>query len=219
MTAHAAFSITDKIFRISKDSAMKLLAADASPFVAKAAMALTFAGIEAEIVNVDATNGDTQLDAANPLSKIPCLVLDDGTGVYDSRSITRYVDRLSGGRLFPADDPERLNAERMEALCDGICDCAVGVMYEKRFRPEEIVHQPWMDRLWNKVERGLDEAVNHLPPTGSETHIGSIALAATLGYLNLRFTGKWETGRSQLIEFGDSFASAHSDLAAFLPRS
>ncbi|MGI9356742.1 MAG: glutathione S-transferase family protein [Rhizobiaceae bacterium] len=198
---------------------MKLLASGASPFVSKAAMALKFAGIEAETINVDSTNGDPTLDAANPLSKIPCLVLDDGTGVYDSRSITRYADRVSGGRLFPTDEPARLLAERMEALCDGICDCAVGVMYEKRFRPEEIVHQPWIDRLWGKVERGLDEAADSLPPIGAEAHIGSIALAALLGYLDLRFSGQWEDGRTQLIEFRDAFASAHPDLLDLLPRA
>lgn len=197
---------------------MKLLAADASPFVSKAAMALKFSGIDAEIVNVDATNGDAQLDAANPLSKIPCLVLDDGTGVYDSRSITRYLDRLCNGKLFPAADPEKLQAELTEALCDGICDCAVGVMYEKRFRPEEIVHQPWIDRLWGKVERGLDDAMNHLPPAGDEIHIGSIALRATLGYLDFRFAGQWEDGRAQLIAFRDAFDAAHPDLAGLLPR-
>lgn len=198
---------------------MKLLAAGASPFVSKAAMALKFAGVDAETVNVDATNGDAQLDAANPLSKIPCLVLDDGTAVYDSRSITRYADRLSGGKLFPAEDPARLKAERMEALCDGICDCAVGVMYEKRFRPEEIVHQPWIDRLWRKVERGLDEAAKSLPPTGAEAHTGSIALAAVLGYLDLRFAGQWEDGRAQLIKFRDAFAAAHPDLVDLLPHA
>ena len=74
---------------------------------------------------MDSTNGDPVLDAANPLSKIPCLVLDDGTGVYDSRSITRYLDRVSGGKLFPTDSAGLLKAERMEALCDGINDCAL----------------------------------------------------------------------------------------------
>ena len=198
---------------------MRLLASGASPFVSKAAIALRFAGIETETVNVDSTNGDPTLDAANPLSKIPCLVLDDGTGVYDSRTITRYADRLSGGKLFPADDPARLEAERMEALCDGICDCAVGIMYEKRFRPEEIVHQPWMNRLWGKVERGLDEAAKSLPPTGTGTHIGSIALAATLGYLDLRFAGQWEDEQTHLIEFRDAFANAHPDLVDLLPHA
>lgn len=198
---------------------MKLLSSGASPFVAKVAIAARFAGIEVEITDVDATNGDPQLDSANPLSKIPCLVLDDGTGVYDSRTITRYLDRLSGGKLFPATDPARLEAEIMEALCDGMADCAVGCMYEKRFRPSELVHQPWIDRLWGKVERGLDEAANRLPPTGEEAHIGSIALFAMLGYLDLRFEGQWENGRTQLIEWRDTFAASHHKLADLLPRA
>lgn len=197
----------------------KLLSSGASPFVAKAAMAASLAGVDVETTEVDATNGDPQLDAANPLSKIPCLVLDDGTGVYDSRTITRYLDRMSGGKLFPAEDPHRLEAEIMEALCDGMADCAVGCMYEKRFRPEDIVHQPWIDRLWGKVERGLEEAAKRLPPTGDDAHIGSVALFALLGYLDLRFPGQWEEGRTQLIEWRDTFATAHNELAQLLPRA
>ncbi|MDD9910623.1 MAG: glutathione S-transferase family protein [Ahrensia sp.] len=198
---------------------MKLLSAAASPFVAKAAMALRFAGLDFQIVSVDATNGDPALDEANPLSKIPCLVLDDGTGLFDSRSITRYGDRISGGKLFPVPDPDRMIAERMEALSDGICDCAVGIMYEGRFRPGDIVHQPWIDRLWGKAERGLDEAASDLPPLGADLHAGSIALAATLGYLELRFAGKWENGRDRLVSFAADFAKAHPELAELLPRA
>lgn len=198
---------------------MKLLSSSASPFVAKAAMAARFAGIEVDMTDVDSTNGDPRLDAANPLSKIPCLVLDDGNGIYDSRTITRYLDRLSGGKLFPADPSALLDAEVTEALCDGIADCAVGCMYEKRFRPAEMVHQPWIDRLWGKVSRGLDEAADRLPPTGDEAHIGSIALASLLGYLDLRFAGNWENDRTQLIEWRDTFAAAHPDLLELLPRA
>ena len=198
---------------------MKLLSAGASPYVSKATQAAKLAGIELETVAVNANDGDPALEAANPLSKIPCLVLEDGSGVFDSRAITRYLDRESGGKLYPTDHDALTKAERMEALCDGISDCAVGYMYEGRFRPEEKVHKPWQDRLWGKVERALDAAMNDLPPAGDDAHIGSIALSATLGYLDLRFAGKWEDGRDALVAWRDQFDAAHPDLAGLKPHA
>ena len=198
---------------------MKLLSASASPYVAKVAIAAKLAGIEIEMISVDSTNGDPQLDAANPLSKIPCLVLDDGTGIYDSRSITRYLDRKSGGRLFPSGDPELLIVERMEALCDGLNDVTVGYMYELRFHPEEKVHQPWLDRLWGKAENALTAAATMLPPLGDNANIGTCALAASLGYLDLRFAGKWENANPALVEWSNAFDKAHPELAALKPSA
>jgi glutathione S-transferase len=198
---------------------MKLLCSGASPFVAKVALAAKLLDLDVEHVEVDSTQGDPRLDKANPLSKIPCLVLEDGRGIYDSRVITRYLDRLSGGQLFPRDADALLQAETMEALCDGINDCAVGFMYEMRFRPEEKIHKPWQDRLWGKVERALDAAMAALPPAGSDAHIGSIALAATLGYLDLRFAGKWQNGRDGLVAWNKAFDAAHPTLAGLKPHA
>ena len=197
---------------------MKLLYASASPYVSKVAMAAKFAGIDVEHVPVDTVNGDPQLDAANPLGKIPCLVLDDGTGLYDSRVITRYLDRASGGKLFPSGDG-LLAAELMEAHCDGLNDVTVGYMYEKRYHPEEKVEQSWLDRLWGKAERTLTATMDSLPPTGADAHIGSIALAASLGYLDLRFSGQWESGREALVRWRDEFDAAHPDLVPLKPHA
>ncbi len=198
---------------------MKLLYAAASPYVAKAAMAARFAGVDIEIVNVDATNGDPVLNAANPLGKIPCLVLDNGIGLYDSRTITRHLDRVSNGKLFPTNADDLLGAELMEAHCDGINDVAVGYIYEMRFRPEEKVYQPWLDRLWGKAENALDALKGNLPPSGSDAHIGSIALASSLGYLDLRFSGKWENGRDELVAWAAEFAHAHPQLKELYPHA
>jgi len=198
---------------------MKLLSASPSPYVAKVSMAAKLAGIELEMVSVDATNGDAQLNAANPLSKIPCLVLDDGTGIYDSRSITRYLDRKSGGRLFPTGDQELLVAERMEALCDGLNDVTVGYMYELRFRPEEKVHQPWLERLWGKAENALSATSTMLPPLGKNANIGTCALAASLGYLDLRFADKWKSANPVLEEWNSAFDKAHPELALLKPSA
>jgi glutathione S-transferase len=139
--------------------------------------------------------------------------------MYDSRVITRYLDRKSGGKLYPTSDAALLEVECIEALTDGINDCAVGYMYEMRFRPEEKVHKPWQDRLWGKAERALDAISRDLPPAEKGINMASIALAATLGYLDLRFAGKWETGRGKLVEWRDAFAAAHPDLAALKPSA
>ncbi len=197
----------------------KLYSPGASPFVAKAAMVAKLSGIDVEMVAGDVAGGDPAIDAANPLSKIPCLVLDDGFAVYDSRTITRYLDRTGSGNLFPATDPDLLKAERMEALCDGVCDCLVGSMYEHRMRPENFVYQGWIDRLWGKAERGLDALANDPPPAGEDRHIGSVALYALVGYLNLRFAGKWENGREALISWAAEFEAAHPELADLKPTA
>ena len=110
-----------------------------------------------------------------------------------------------------------MQAERMEAWCDGICDSAVGFQYEMRFRPEEYVYKPWQERLWRKVSRSLDELDNHLPPIGEDAHVGSVALAATLGYLDLRYSGEWDSGRGALTDWRDAFDEAHPDVAALKP--
>ena len=88
---------------------------------------------------------------------------DDGEPIFDSRGITQYLNRQSGGKLFPRNAAKRLEAERLEALADGICDCLLAIVYERRFRPEEKVHQPWIDRQWAKAARGLD-LLNASPP-------------------------------------------------------
>lgn len=196
---------------------MQLLAAAASPYVSKVVMAAHHAGVDIEVVNVDATNGDARLDQANPLAKIPCLVLDDGTGLFDSRVITRHLDRIGNGKLFPTEAPHL--AERMEALCDGLNDVTVGGIYEMRFRPEDKVHQPWLDRLWDKANRALNALADDLPATGEELNIGGIALAAALGYLDLRYAGKWEDAHPAVREWQKRFAADHADLAALLPSA
>ncbi|EFL90577.1 glutathione S-transferase [Ahrensia sp. R2A130] len=196
---------------------MELLAAAASPYVSKVVMAAHHAGVEIDVVNVDATNGDPRLDKANPLAKIPCLVLEDGTGLFDSRVITRHLDRVGNGKLFPTAQPHL--AERYEALCDGLNDVTVGGIYEMRFRPEDKVHQPWLDRLWDKANRALTAIADDLPETGANLNIGGIALAASLGYLDLRYAGKWEDAHPAVRKWQQGFATDHADLAALLPSA
>ncbi|MFD0915661.1 glutathione S-transferase family protein [Pseudahrensia aquimaris] len=199
---------------------MKLLTASASPFANKVRMAAQFAGIPLEAVAVDAGAQPPELLAANPLGKIPCLVLDDGTGLFDSRPITRYLHNRFDTALYPDEKSEAaMRVARYEALCDGICDCAVAYQYEKRMRPEENWHQPWLDRQWTKAKAGLREAATELPPTGEDADIRSIALSATLGYLALRFPGEWEAENPELVDWSSRFDAAHPSVSALKPSA
>jgi len=185
---------------------MKLLYSPASPFVAKVRLAANHLGIALDCVLVDAVTEEELLTCNNPLGKIPCLVMDNGRAVYDSRSIMRALDRISGGRLFPMDAEKMGDVERLEALCDGMCDCAVAAQYEMRMRPEEKFHQPWFDRQWGKVTRGLDFINDNLPSLEGDLYAGHFALAALTGYLDLRYEGKWQEGREALVVWQKKFA-------------
>ena len=196
----------------------RILYAPASPYSAKVRMAAAFAGIEFTDEIVDTNADPTILVDSNPLGKIPVLLTDDGEPVYDSRAITQYLNRISRSSLFPRSPAKRLEAERLEALADGICDCLLAQVYERRFRPGEKLHQPWIDRQWEKTERALD-ALNAKPPgLPGKISAGQIALRACLAYLDLRFEGRWEKGRLRLRRWGERFDGKFPDLVQYLPK-
>lgn len=195
----------------------RLLYASASPYSAKIRMAAAHLGVplQAEVVDTNAPSGP--LAAANPLGKIPVLVEEDGRAIFDSRVIMRHLDRLGEGRLFAAHPDGGLQAQQLEALADGVADCLLAHVYERRFRPEEKVHQPWLDRQWAKSMRGLDALGANPPALDSAIDGGQIALRALLGYLALRFPGQWEAGREALLSWAEAFDRRHPALRELLP--
>ncbi len=195
----------------------KLLYAPASPYSAKVRMAARYADIALEAVTVETSAEPPELIGANPLGKIPVLVTDDGEAVFDSRAIIQYLNRLSGSRLFSRSPARRTEAERLEALADGIADCALAHVYERRSRPEEMVHGPWLDKQWAKVLRGLDHLNASPPKLGKKLTAGHIALRSTLAYLDLRFSGKWEKGRGRLKRWAARFDEKFPELKSLLP--
>ncbi|MDZ7600823.1 MAG: glutathione S-transferase [Hoeflea sp.] len=197
---------------------MKILYSPASPYSAKVRMAAKLAGIDAEGVLTDTVAAPAGLLDANPLGKIPTLVTDEGLAVYDSRVIMQYLDRTGAKRLYPRNAVKRTEVEVLEALCDGICDCLLAIMYERRFRPEEMIHQEWIDRQWTKVSRALDYLEANMPRSTKALNGGHLALAALLGYLALRFPGKWERGRPKLKRWSAKFAASFPELDALRPR-
>lgn len=195
----------------------KLLYSSASPYSAKVRMAAAYAGVALEPVSVKTDTPPPELLAANPLGKIPALVLDDGRSVFDSRAITQHLNWVSGNALLPRNPDKRIEAEVLEALADGICDSALLVIYERRYRPEDRVSQPWLDRQWEKVTRALDLLNANPPRLPKKITAGQIALRAALGYLTLRFAGKWEKGRSRLVRWAARFDEKFPELKSCLP--
>ncbi|KJS08424.1 MAG: glutathione S-transferase [Hoeflea sp. BRH_c9] len=197
---------------------MKILYSPASPYSAKVRMAAKFSGIDAESVLTDTNAASSDLIDNNPLGKIPTLITDEGQAIYDSRAIMQFLDRAGGKRLYPRNAAKRTEIEVLEALCDGICDCLLAIMYERRFRPAEKVHQEWIDKQWTKATRGLDYLEANLPRTTKSLTGGHLALAAMLGYLGLRFAGQWERGRPKLKRWSAKFASNFPELEAMRPK-
>jgi glutathione S-transferase len=196
----------------------KLLYAPASPYSAKVLMAASHVGIAIDLVETQTGPQPQALTSVNPLGKIPCLVTDDGDGIYDSRVIVLHLNRLSGGALFPRNADRRLDAERLEALADGVCDSLLAQVYEHRMRPPELVHQPWLDLQWSKVARALQRLEASPPALGRKIHAGHIALRACLGYLALRFAGRWEKDHRKLVRWAARFDSRFPELARLAPR-
>ena len=196
---------------------MKLLCSPASPYSSKVRMAAHYLDIELDAIRVDTNTGPAILVDNNPLGKIPTLLTDDGASIFDSVAIMHYFDRLTKGGLYPSKKGKRTDAEVLEALCDGICDCLLAIVYERRFRDEEKVHQPWIDRQWKKATAGLAHLGANPPKLGKSLNGGHFALAATLDYLDLRFKDQWETDHTPLIDWLAQFEKkfpAHRELKA-----
>jgi glutathione S-transferase len=174
-------------------------------------MAARHLGIEITEVKADTSAAPPELLENNPLAKIPVLIRKGEPSIYDSIAIMHFLDRRSGGKLYPRKDDKRTQAEVLEALCDGIMDSLLAIVYERRFRPEEKLHQPWIDKQWEKVVRGLDHLEANLPKTGRKLHGGHFALAAMIGYLDLRFNGQWAEGRPELASWPDTFSRRFAD--------
>jgi len=186
-----------------------LRSSPASPFGRKVKMAAIELGLldRIDVAVADTTDAADPLREQNPLGKIPTLILEDGTTLFDSRVIVEYLDHLAGGgRLIPA-GPERFAQLRLQALADGLGDAALLQVYEARFRPEEGRNAAWLANQAGKVSRAL-AALEAAPPAFADRpRIGEIALACALGYLDLRFCGAWRVDHPHLVAWLDAFAA------------
>lgn len=185
-----------------------------SPYVRKVMVTAIETGQEGLIEKVPTSPqaDEDHLAEDNPLSKIPTLILDDGTVLFDSFVICEYLDSLhDGNKVFPAKGPARWTALRRHTLADGILDSAVLRRYEG-MRPEELQSEEWVERQKRKITRTLDvleeEAEgNDFPDPEGPLTIGEITLGCALGYLDLRFYSEdWRNNRPALASWYEDMA-------------
>ncbi len=189
---------------------MILRSSPSSPFVRKTRIGASVLGLAAKIDvrETDLNDPDDSIRTENPLGKIPALITEDGTTWYDSRVILNVLDHLAGGgRILPREPMARFAAERLQALCDGMMDASVLIVYESRYRPPEMRVDAWVERQADKVARGL-EALEASPPTLTDPpDVGQIGLACLLGYRDLRFGGDWRKDHPKLVAWLDKFSA------------
>lgn len=179
---------------------MKLRHSPTSPYVRKVVMVAKELGLADRIAiePTDPWSAETTLPADNPLSKVPALATDDGLVLFDSPVICAYLDELAGGKLTPA-GRGRWVAARLEALGDGICDAAILRRLEGAMRPADKRWDGWADRQKRAVDRALDALEAAAGDLAGPPTIGSLAVAAALGYLDFRFAHEdWRPGRPGL---------------------
>lgn len=173
---------------------MKLIGSRTSPYVRKVRIVLAEKKIECKFVEEDVWSADTRIQDVNPLGKVPCLVMEDGSAIYDSRVIVEYLDTLTPvGKLIPANGRERAEVRTWEALADGIMDAAASARLEQTWpgRAAGERSQAWVDRQLVKVHTALKAASTSLGDQpwlcGTHLSLADIALGAALGYVSLRF--------------------------------
>ncbi|MBX9590684.1 MAG: glutathione S-transferase [Hyphomonadaceae bacterium] len=201
---------------------MKLLSSPLSPYVRKVRIAAAMKGLQGkiEMVPADTNPGDNvEINRANPLGKIPALVIDSATTIFDSHVICEYLDSLAPSPvLFPKGGLERFRTLTLGALADGMLDAALLLVYETRFRPEEKWHAPWQARQQGKIDRAIDQLELAPPAWSTSPDYGHLTLACALGYLDFRHDGRWRTGHPKLIAWLDRFAAAMPAFEATRPQ-
>jgi glutathione S-transferase len=188
-----------------------------SPFGRKIRIAVAVLGLEREITveTADPTDPSDSIRRQNPLGKIPVLITADGMALYDSRVILEYLDHhAGGGRIIPRDPRSRFAALRLQALGDGIMDAAILQVYEGRYRAPERHEAKWLEHQSGKVTRSLAALAAEPPGLDPVPDIGQITAACALGYLDLRFHGRWRADHPGLVAWLDRFAATVPAFAA-----
>jgi glutathione S-transferase len=194
---------------------MKLYSTTTSPFVRKVLVVAHERGLadRLELVTLRPSplEKSDELSRANPLNKIPALVLADGTTLYDSAVICEYVDSLGQGPgLVPPQGPDRWRVLRLHALADGVIEAGVQVYYERALRPADRQWEPWIAGQLEKVNQGLDALDAECSRFGTLVDLGVIGAAAAIGWLSFRAVTEPLKGRASLERWYRAFAERPS---------
>jgi len=181
-----------------------------SPYGRKPRIAISLLGLDARVKVEPASTQDPAdpVRKQNPIGKVPVLLLEDGSTLFDSPVILEYLDAFAGGgKILPKDMQPRFDALRLEALADGILDASILIVYEGRYRPAEKHEQKWIDMQAGKVARALAALEAAPPALDPMPNVGQITLACALGYQDFRFEGRWRKDYPRLLAWLDAFAA------------
>ncbi|SEB11993.1 glutathione S-transferase N-terminal domain-containing protein [Variovorax sp. YR216] len=190
---------------------MKLIGSAASPYVRKVRVVMAEKRLDYQFVFEDVWSDDTTISSANPLGKVPCLIMDGSEAMFDSRVIVEYLDTMSPvGKLIPQQSRERAEVKTWEALADGVMDAGVlwrlEVTWPKRSEGERS--QAWIDRQRAKVLAGIAAMSKGLGDkpfcSGIHLSLSDIAVGCALGWISYRFPEiDWRADHANLAKLYD----------------
>jgi glutathione S-transferase len=197
---------------------MKLIGSTSSPYVRKVRIVMAEKKLDYEFVSEDVWAPDTTIGESNPLGKVPCLVMEGGEALFDSRVIVEYLDTLSPvGKLIPAVGRERAEVKTWEALADGVLDAAVMARLESNWagRSKTQRSQAWIDRQLSKIYaslKAMSQGVGEKPfCAGIYLSLADIAVGCALGYLDFRFADiDWRGDYPNLAKLHEKLMQRHS---------
>ena len=197
---------------------MKLIGSTTNPYIRKVRVVMLEKKLDYQFVTDNVWADDAVISASNPLGKVPCLVMEGGEAIFDSRVIVEYLDTLSPvGKLIPAQGRERAEVKAWEALADGVLDAAILARLEATWahRQDGERSQAWIDRQLGKVHSSLKAMSQGLGDkpfcSGIHLSLSDVAVGCTLGWLEFRFPEiAWRSEYPNLNKLLDKLAQRAS---------
>jgi glutathione S-transferase len=202
---------------------MKLHGDLISPFVRMSMVTALEAGLGGRVQLVQAGAKPHEVNAAleklSPIGKIPILETDHGHPIYDSRVIMEYLCHSAGNTtLLPHEGVARFKILTLQALSIGLAEASVGLRYEQAARPQGLQWADWMTRVTARINASLDALDGEWNPSLQDAHLGSIATAVVLSYIDYRHPNlNWRKNRMNLTQFHKAFSTRDSMVNTALP--
>ena len=200
----------------SAEASMKLIGSLASPYVRKVRIVMAEKKLDYDLVLDNVWAADTTIQASNPLGKVPCLIMEDGGAMFDSRVIVEYLDTLTPVcKLIPQQGRERAGVKCWEALADGVADAAILVRLELTQRAEAQQNAEWIARQRGKVAAGLKAMSGGLGETpfcaGNHYTLADVAVGCAIGWVGFRFPDiDWRGDHPNLARLYDKLSERPS---------
>jgi glutathione S-transferase len=204
---------------------MKLFASQTSPYARKVRVVMAEKKIDYQLVEENVWSADTVIGQYNPLGKVPCLVMEDGSSIYDSRVIVEYVDTLTPvSRLIPQGGRERLEVRCWEALADALLDAALLARLEHTQREAHERSERWVQRQLGKIDAALAAMSNGLADrpwcSGNHYSLADVAVGCALSYLDFRFPEiNWRERHQNLATYHEKLAKRQSFIDTEPPKA